>query len=267
MADVEHGVGQRDLRRAAPRAPWRCARACAARRASPRARPATSKRAACAAGAHHEAAQQRRRRRCPGWPSSRVAAASRSASSSKIESAAISPATYRRRARPEPAGERDLRADRELEVVGRVQRLERPHGEVAPVARDLQVGVDARSARSPRPRAPRAGRAPRPARRTPARGWPRTPARGPAAVRCISTSRRPARRRRCPARRARPSPACASAVCGSLRPWPVSTQTTRSAPVGAVGQQAGHAGRRRRLAEHALVARPGSGRRRGSARR
>ena len=25
-------------------------------------------------------------------------------------------------------------------------------------------------------------------------------------------------------------PACASAVCGSFKPWPVNTQTTRSAP-------------------------------------
>ena len=51
----------------------------------------------------------------------------------------------RRRARPEPAGERDVRADRELEVVGRVQRREAAHDQVAAVAGDPQVGVDARS--------------------------------------------------------------------------------------------------------------------------
>jgi hypothetical protein len=53
----------------------------------------------------------------------------------------------RRRARPESAGERDARTDRELEVVDRMQRGEPAHGEVAAVARDLEVGVDGERAR------------------------------------------------------------------------------------------------------------------------
>ena len=49
-------------------------------------------------------------------------------------------------------------------------------------------------------------------------------------------------------------PACDSAVCGSLRPWPVSTQTTRPTPSGTpCGEQPRDAGGRRRLAEDALV--------------
>jgi hypothetical protein len=51
-----------------------------------------------------------------------------------------------RRARPQPAGERDLRADAELERVGRVEALEAAHDEVAPVAGDRQVGDDGEAA-------------------------------------------------------------------------------------------------------------------------
>ena len=56
------------------------------------------------------------------------------------------PGDDRRRARPEPARERDVGADRELEVVGRVQRGEPAHDQVAAVARDPQVGVDGEAA-------------------------------------------------------------------------------------------------------------------------
>ena len=46
-------------------------------------------------------------------------------------------------ARAQPAAERDLRLDAEAERLGVGQPGEAAHGEVAPVARDLQVGVDA----------------------------------------------------------------------------------------------------------------------------
>ena len=118
VRDVEDGVGRPESGWAAPRAPSRCAprrpappagtRGRAAARSAPRGRPRTarSRRAA-------------RRPRCPGGLRACVASASRSAPSSKIESAATRPGDDRRGARAEPAGERDVGADRELEVVRR----------------------------------------------------------------------------------------------------------------------------------------------------
>ena len=49
------------------------------------------------------------------------------------------------------------------------------------------------------------------------------------------------------------APAWLSAVCGSFRPWPVSTQTTRSAPSTPWASRPGDGRGARRLAEHALV--------------
>ena len=53
----------------------------------------------------------------------------------------------RRRARAEPAGERDLAADLEAQPVGRVQALERAHAEVRAVGR--QSSAPASTANSP----------------------------------------------------------------------------------------------------------------------
>ncbi len=50
-------------------------------------------------------------------------------------------------------------------------------------------------------------------------------------------------------------PDCSSAVCGSFSPWPVRTQTTRSAPWAPYFEQAGDRRGARRLAEHALAGR------------
>ena len=52
------------------------------------------------------------------------------------------PGDVRRRARAQPAAQRDVRPDAELEVVGRVQTREAAHGEVAVIAGDLQVGAN-----------------------------------------------------------------------------------------------------------------------------
>ncbi len=52
----------------------------------------------------------------------------------------------RRGARAEAAGERDVRADAESEVVGGVQALEGAHAEVVLVPRDVQVGLDGKAA-------------------------------------------------------------------------------------------------------------------------
>jgi hypothetical protein len=51
------------------------------------------------------------------------------------------------RARPEAAAERDPRADAEGEGVGGGEPGEAAHGQVAPVARDLEVGVDGEAPR------------------------------------------------------------------------------------------------------------------------
>ena len=48
----------------------------------------------------------------------------------------------RRRARAQPAVERDVRADAEGEAVGAVQALERAHEQVRAVARHVEVGLD-----------------------------------------------------------------------------------------------------------------------------
>ena len=50
------------------------------------------------------------------------------------------------RARAEAPRQRYLRADREGEVVGRVQALERAHDEVVAAPRDGQVGLDGEAA-------------------------------------------------------------------------------------------------------------------------
>ena len=69
-----------------------------------------------------------------------------------------------------------------------------------------------------------------------------------------SCTRSRARRRRCPARTGTTEPAWASAVCGSLSPWPVSTQAIRSAPSAPFASSPATPGGRGRLAEHALLA-------------
>ena len=52
------------------------------------------------------------------------------------------PGDDRRGARPESARQRDVRRDPELEPVGRMEPLERPHHEVVAAARHVEVGDD-----------------------------------------------------------------------------------------------------------------------------
>ena len=85
----------------------------------------------------------------------------------------------RRRARAEPARQRDLGAQAEGDPVGGVERLERPHDQVvAPGRAPRGRRGRTRTPRSPRPPAPGAAPPPPPSRRTPARGWPRRRGRG-----------------------------------------------------------------------------------------
>ena len=185
-----------------------------------------------------------------GWPSSSVAWPSRSASSSKMRSAASRPGDERRRARAQPAGQRDVRADPEREAVRRMQARERAHARLRRSRAIVQVGLDGEAPGlhhlelevQRQRRGERVEARPEVGRGAPARGR-----------RDVDLSRaRPARRRRARGSHGTTAPAWASAVCGSLRPWPVSTQTTARRRRRRA-QQAGHRRGRGRLAEDALA--------------
>ena len=134
----------------------------------------------------------------------------------------------RRGARAEAAGERDVGADRELEVVDRRQRRESPHAQVAAVARDPQVVWTAkrpvsttstsmcRSSAAPITSNP----GPRLAEERGTRDTVRSRSHSSTARSTAAMS----------GSQGTTAPAWVSAVCGSFSPWPVSTQTTRSAP-------------------------------------
>ena len=162
-----------------------------------------------------------------GWPSSFVASASTSAPSSKIESAATRPATIAAALVPSPpesgmserivnskssggcsaANPRTIRLRRSRAIRRSVWTAKRPGLHDV----DLHVQVE-RGAHHVEPR-PEVGRG-------------RGDADGPPSIHPGRPSRPPP----CPARTARRRRPGESAVCGSFRPWPVSTQTTRSAP-------------------------------------
>ena len=252
VADVVHRLGERHLRRASRPAPWRCARACAARRGSPPA-PAGRRSAPPGRRADHEAAEQRRGD-VVGVPlepgRGRRAGRRRARRSSR-------PPSARPRRRPRSSPGRPTAARRERIVNSkssagcsvsnaRTARLRRSRA----IARSVWTAKRPVSSTSSSTCSPSAAASTsKPGPRLADDAGTRTRRR-----RFISYRRSRARRRRCPARRARPSPAWASAVCGSLSPWPVSTQAIRSAPSAPLASRPATPGRRGRLAEHALLA-------------
>ena len=168
-------------------------------------------------------------------------------------SAAISPATIAAALEPSPPLSGIFDEIRNSKPSAGCSRSNARTTRLRAVARDVELGVHGERRRSPTPRARDGAPAPRRARQTPGRGWPRTRAREPAAAGSASSEHRRLDRRQLGLARDARRPACASAVCGSLSPWPVSTHTIRRASPGAVGEQPGDAGRRGRLAEDALV--------------
>src|ERR1019366_5222378 len=132
----------------------------------------------------------------------------------------------RRRTRPEPADEGYLGADPERELGGGMQPLERLHDEVGAVAGQVEVSVHRKLARlgyldlelhrERRREHVEAGPEVRGGR---GHTHQPTPAeRHPSTARSIAPSS---------GSHGKTAPACSSATCGSLRPWPVSTHTTR----------------------------------------
>ena len=193
------------------------------------------------------------RRRCRGGPRARWRAR---AGRRRARTSSRPPAARRRTRRRSSPARRDSGTSermRNSKPSAGCRRSNAAHAQVAPVAGDREVGLDARSARSRPPRARRGARARRRARRSPG---PRL-----AEEAGTRTSRRRFIAQPSTARSTAASsgshgttaPACASAVCGSLSPWPVSTQTTRSAPSAPWLEQPGDARGRGRLAEDALV--------------
>ena len=84
------------------------------------------------------------------------------------------PGDDRRRARPEPPRQRDLRAQLERDPVGRSAASRTPARSGCPARSTRRAHPDrARTPPSLRPPAPGAAPSPPPSRRTPARGWPR----------------------------------------------------------------------------------------------
>ena len=157
-----------------------------------------------------------------------------------------------RGARAQAARQRHVGADPEREAVGRVQPREAAHAEVAPVARDVELRVDAEAAglddleldvqRQRRREHVEAG--PEVRRRRGHADEPAALGRHPSTA--SSTAARFGSQGITP-------PAWLSAVSGSFRPWPVSTQATRARAVGAVAQQPGDRGGAGGLAEDALA--------------
>src|SRR5579859_5590505 len=143
------------------------------------------------------------------------------------------PGQHGRGARTQAAGQRDLGRNLELKRVGAVEALEPPHDQVGPVLGDIQGTVYGEAARlldldlelerqrggedvEPRPEVGRGGRD---ANQPPApQAHP-----GPSTARSIASS---------VASQGTTADAWSSAVWGSFSPWPVRTQTRRSAPPG-----------------------------------
>ena len=135
----------------------------------------------------------------------------------------------RRGAGPQSPAVRDLRTDPELEAVGWVQALERPHDQVVAVNPNIELGLHGKRACLHNLKLEVQGQ----------RGRQHVEARPEVRGRGGDADQAPARERAHPstarssagssASHGTTAPACPSAVCGSLSPWPVSTQTTRRA--------------------------------------
>ena len=254
-------------RRAAPRAPRRSAPASGGVTITPSSPAGGSKRAAPRRSAQIDEAAEQRRGDVVGMALELAVACSNSgASSSYMWSAAARPATIAAALDPSPADDRDLRADPERQPVGGVQRLERAHARGS-------CGRAGRPAGRSRPQnspvsSTSSSRYSDSAAREHVVARPEVGRRGRDADACGGGSLAPEHRlldaldvRLAGDDRA----ARSSAVCGSFRPWPVSTQTTL--PCGAVLEQPGDRGGRGRLAEDALARGRAARRRRGSRRR
>ena len=250
-ADVVHRVGDRHLAPAAPRAPRPSAPARAGSPARPPARPAGRSAPASPSAADHEAAVAAPRRRCRGGPRART----RELEQRRVELVhVVGGARGRRRSPPRwsrgrpPAGSRTGSGSVTPSAgcsasKARTQRFDA-------VERDARRRrTRPRTRRSPPPRARGAATAPPPARRSPG---PRL-----ADEAGTRTSRRRFTRAP-PPRRASMSGSQGTtgrrAVDRRLRVLqPVAGEHADDAALGAVLEQPGDRGRRRRLAEHALA--------------
>ena len=146
VGDVEHGLLHRHLARAAPRARRACAPPRSGTTASASRPVGGSKRAACPSA-------QMTKPPCSaaatlsGWPSSSVASASRSASSSNMWSAAIRPATIAAALEPSPPESGISERIRNVKPSAGCRRSNAAHAQVLAAARDRQLGLDRERAR------------------------------------------------------------------------------------------------------------------------